>query len=71
MHDLIIEKASDLAVFPKRGLLVPDKKIAEMGLRMLVIDKYIAFYKINDNCVYIHRFLHGGRNYPILFDKKT
>lgn len=68
MHDLITEKANDLAVFPKRGSLVPDKKITEMGFRMLVVSKYIAFYKINDNYVYIHRVLHGGRNYPVLFD---
>ena len=69
MHDLIIEKTKRLSFFPKTGVLVQDKKIGEMGFRMLVIDKYIAFYKIDGDTVHIHRVLHGARNYPILFNK--
>ena len=67
MHDLIIERAADLEVFPKRGRLVPDKKMSEIGFRMLVVEQYIAFYKIDGKTVHIHRVLHGARNYPLLF----
>jgi len=69
MHDIIIEKANDLTVFPKRGRLVPDKKMAAAGYRMLGIKPYIAFYRIISRNVYIYRILHGASNYPLLYEK--
>jgi len=69
MHDKIIEKASDLAVFPKRGRLIPDKKMSATGFRMLGIKPYIAFYRLIDDHVFIYRVLHGATNYPLLYEK--
>jgi len=69
MHDKIIEKSNDLKIFPKRGRLVPDKKMAATGYRMLGIKPYIAFYRIVDRNVFIYRVLHGATNYPLLFEK--
>ena len=69
MHEKIIEKANDLTIFPRRGRLVPDKKMAAAGYRMLVIKPYIAFYRIVDRNVFIYRVLHGATNYPLLYDK--
>ena len=69
MHEKIIEKANDLTTFPKRGRLVPDKKMAAAGYRMLVIKPYIAFYRIVDRHVFIYRVLHGATNYPRLYEK--
>jgi len=69
MHDKIIEKANDLTVFPKRGRLIPDRKIAAAGYRMLGIKPYIAFYRIVDCNVFIYRVLHGATNYPLLHEK--
>ena len=69
MHDKIIEKANDLAVFPKRGRLVPDKKMAAAGYRMLGINPYIAFYRVANRNVFIYRLLHGASNYPLLYEK--
>ena len=69
MHDKIIEKAKDLAIFPKRGRLVPDKRMSEAGYRMLGIKPYVAFYRIIGNDVFIYRVLHGARNYPLLYSK--
>jgi len=69
MHDKIIEKANDLSVFPKRGRLVSEIKMAAAGFRMLGIKPYIAFYRIIDHNVFIYRVLHGAVNYPLLFDK--
>jgi len=71
MHDRIIEKANDLAIFPKRGRLVPDKKMAEAGYRMLGIMPYIAFYRVIDRRVFIYRVLHGATNYPLLYEKMS
>jgi len=71
MHDKIIEKANDLTFFPKRGRLVPDKKMAAAGYRMLGIKPYIAFYRIIDTTVFIYRVLHGATNYPLLYEGMT
>lgn len=67
MHDKIIEKANDLTIFPKRGRLVPDKKMSAMGFRMLGIKPYIAFYRVVENNVFIYRIIHGASNYPMLY----
>ena len=69
MRDKIIEKTNDLSTFPKRGRLVPDKKMAAAGYRMLDIKPYIAFYRVIDRNLYIYRVLHGATNYPLLFEK--
>ena len=69
MHDKIIEKANGLMLFPKRGRLVPDKKMSAAGYRTLGIKPYIAFYRVVDRNVFIYRVLHGAANYPILSDK--
>ena len=69
MHDKIIEKANDLSIFPKRGRLVPDKKMAEAGYRVLGIKPYIAFYRVIERNVFIYRVLHGATNYPLLYGK--
>jgi len=71
MHDKIINRANDLTVFPKRGRLVPDKKMAEAGYRMLGINPYIAFYRIVGQNVFIYRVLHGAMNYPLLYEQMT
>jgi plasmid stabilization system protein ParE len=69
MRDKIIGKAKDLSKFPKRGRLVPDKKMSEAGYRMLVVKPYLVFYRILKNNVYIYRILHGASNYPALYEK--
>ena len=69
MHDKIIDKANDLKVFPKRGRLVPDKKMSAAGYRLLGIKPYIIFYRVIGNDVFIYRVLHGAANYPLLLEK--
>ena len=71
MRDIIIEKANDLTTFPKRGRLVPDKKMAAAGYRMLGIKPYIAFYRVVERNVFIYRVLHGTTNYPLLCERMT
>ena len=69
-HDKVVSSADKLETFPKLGTLVPDKKMSESGFRMLVIDKYLLFYKIYDGEINILRVLHGMRDYPKLFNKQ-
>ena len=69
MHDANVARADDLKVFPKRGRLVPDKKMSAAGYRMLGINPYILFYRVVGQFIYVYRVLHGATNYPLLFEK--
>lgn len=68
-HDKIIESALRLEEFPKLGRLIPDKKLKENGFRVIVIEKYLLFYKIYGEEINILRVLRGDRDYPSLFSK--
>ncbi|MCL2392138.1 MAG: type II toxin-antitoxin system RelE/ParE family toxin [Oscillospiraceae bacterium] len=71
MHDKIIDRANDLAAFPKRGRLVPDKKMSAAGYRMLGINPYVAFYRIVGQSIFIYRVLHGATHYPLLYERMS
>lgn len=70
MHDEIVANAYRLKTFPKLGILVPDKKMREAGLRMLIIGKYLLFYKIYGDEINILRVVHGANDYPKLFESQ-
>ncbi|MDD3363806.1 MAG: type II toxin-antitoxin system RelE/ParE family toxin [Syntrophomonas sp.] len=65
MTDKITEKIDTLAELPLIGKIVPDNELAKQEYRMLIIDSYIAFYKVIDNEIVVYR-LHGMRDYPDL-----
>lgn len=65
-YNNLIEKDKMLISLPNLGPLIPDKKLSSKGYRMLIIDSYILFYKINENEIRILRVLHGSRDYPNL-----
>lgn len=62
----IIDKIDALKEFPLLGKIVPDNELAKQEYRMLVIDNYIAFYRVIGDQVVIYRVLHGMRDYPDL-----
>ncbi|MDI6879723.1 MAG: type II toxin-antitoxin system RelE/ParE family toxin [Desulfitobacteriaceae bacterium] len=66
----IIEKIADkidtLAEFPLIGKIVPDNELAKQEYHMLIIDSYIAFYKLIGDEVVVYRVLYGMRDYPDL-----
>lgn len=63
--------ALQIADFPYSGVTVPDEKISKMGFRMMVVEKYLMFYKVFDDekKVLFYRVLNGKRNYPHLLAK--
>jgi toxin ParE1/3/4 len=71
MHDKVVAAAYRLETFPKLGISVPDNKMRNRGFRMLIIEKYVLFYKIYDDKTNILRLVHGSRDYPNLFEKQT
>ena len=48
---------------PLLGRIPRDKEIRSLGYRFLIIQSYVIFYTIEDKTIYIHRILHGARNY--------
>ena len=69
MHDKIIEKANSLSTYPKRGRYIADAKMCKAGYRTLLIEPYIAFYRVLGHFVFIYRVIHGATNYPLLYEK--
>lgn len=63
--DKIEEKILRLTKFPLMGSVVSDPVLKNKGYRKLVINKYIAFYLINEDKkdVVIMRFLSGRQKY--------
>lgn len=60
--------AEQIQIFPFSGITVPDKRLEKMGFRIIVVEKYLMFYKVFDeeNQIIFYRILNGKRNYPSL-----
>lgn len=41
------------------------------GLRMAAVDRYVIFFRVLDGVVRIERVLHGARNLPPIFTKRS
>ena len=52
-----------LAQHPRLGRIPEDVTLTRLGYRYLVIDNYLVFYTLEDLTVYVHRIVHGARNY--------
>jgi len=66
MTDKITDKIDMLAELPLIGKIVSDNELAKQEYRMLIINNFIAFYKVIDDEVVVYRVLHGMRDYPDL-----
>ena len=62
-----IEKALGLLkTNPLLGKRPTDELLSELGYRCLIVDEYLAFYTVEENIVFVHRILHGARDYLTL-----
>ena len=66
--DEIMDRIDTLVDFPERCPMVPDGVLARQGYRMLIINSYIAFFKVLKSEVLVYRVLHGKRDYPQLLE---
>ena len=55
---------------PYSGAAVPNVQMARDGYRMVVIEKYLMFYKVFEKSkkVVVYRVLDGRTDYPKLFE---
>lgn len=62
----IESRLSLLRKHPRLGPLARDPELAAKGYRYLTIGRYIAFYVIEPKTIWVHRILHGARDYKRL-----
>jgi plasmid stabilization system protein ParE len=65
MVDRIFSRLKQLEQFPESGTKTSDKVLKKYGFRTLIEEPYIIFYNLNPELktVYVHRILHGARNW--------
>ncbi len=51
---------------PKLGRIPREDEIRNLGYRYLIIQNYLIFYTMEEKTIFIHRILHGARNYRSL-----
>ena len=64
--DQFDQSISKLSRTPSLGLIPRDRRLREMGYRMLVVDKYLVFYVVKKKSIQIRRVIHGARRYSFL-----
>lgn len=52
---------------PHLGRIPNDEDLLRLGYRYLVVENYLIFYTIEEQTIYVHRILHGARDYLSLF----
>ncbi len=51
---------------PLLGRIPRDEEVKKLGYRYLIIQNYIIFYTVESRTIYIHRILHGARDYKAI-----
>jgi len=52
-----------LSEYPLLGKIPGEKDLVEMGYRFLIVQNYLIFYTVEDYIIWIHRIIHGARDY--------
>ena len=61
------EKAfENVRAFPKSCPYINNEYVKDKSLRKLIVNNYIAFYRVRDNEIQVIRVLYGMRNYEAL-----
>ncbi|MCF8356959.1 MAG: type II toxin-antitoxin system RelE/ParE family toxin [Melioribacteraceae bacterium] len=64
--DKIEKKLELLSGNPKLGRIPRDEEIRNLGYRYIIVENYLIFYTIEERTIFVHRILHGARNYKTL-----
>ena len=71
--DAAEKEISSLSNMPERYPVVADDFLASLGIRLVRIKNYLAFYRIDESQakVYVVRFLYGRRDWVSLLHYNT
>ncbi|MFH0990061.1 MAG: type II toxin-antitoxin system RelE/ParE family toxin [bacterium] len=67
LADKIEKNLSLLSKNPHLGRVPKEEELARLGYRYLVVQNYLIFYTIEEQKIYVHRILHGARDYLSFF----
>lgn len=67
LADKIENSLSNLSSYPFIGKVPNEEELAGMGYRFLVVQNYLIFYTIEHRVIWVHRIIHGARDYLSLF----
>lgn len=59
-------KLALLATSPRIGHLPYERSLKQLGYRYLILDNYLIFYIVDEYTIYVHRIIHGTRDYKNL-----
>ena len=63
MADKIENSLSNLLTYPFIGKIPNEEELARMGYRFLIVQNYLVFYTIEYHIIWVHRIIHGARDY--------
>ena len=66
MLDRFEKAVNRLEASPFAGKAPNDDELRKRNYRMLIVGKYLVFYKIKERTIEIHRIIHGARDYKHL-----
>ena len=59
-----IEKViSSLSNHPFLGRIPNEEELLTLGYRYMVVQNYLIFYTVEGKTIFIHRIIHGARDY--------
>ena len=67
LADRIEKNLQLLSRNPGLGRVPTEQQLVRLGYRYLVIENYLVFYTLEGATIYVHRILHGARDYLSLF----
>ncbi|NLI92377.1 MAG: type II toxin-antitoxin system RelE/ParE family toxin [Peptococcaceae bacterium] len=67
----ITQSLQHLERYPHSGAPLFDRSLKKFNFRMVIVDPYIAFYRLISDKVIVYRILHGARNYAHLLKDTT
>ncbi len=52
-----------LSNHPYLGRIPNEEDLIRLGYRFLVVENYLIFYTLEERTIWVHRILHGARDY--------
>jgi toxin ParE1/3/4 len=63
LAEKIENKLLMLSDHPLLGKIPKEEELAKMGYRFLIVQNYLIFYTVEQQIIWIHRIIHGARDY--------
>ena len=67
MANKIEKNLALLSKNPMLGRIPKEEVLSRLGYRYLVVENHLIFYTIEEPTIYVHRIVHGARDYLSLF----